>query len=255
MILTTDVGNSHTVVGLWKNGELQHTLRLSTESRRTADEWRIFLSAWLASVGHNATISQASFCSVVPAASAALSEAVAALGVKSPLWLSSESKLNFTFDYPQKQTLGSDRIADLVAGSHYFGKNCIVVDFGTAITFSVLTENVFQGGVIAPGITSSLEALFSSTAKLPKIVFHKTAHGIGKSTVEAIEIGAYIGWRGVVREILSEIKRELPDGGAKHTVVATGGISESLDFAAEFFDAVDKNLTLKGLYLAISAAD
>ena len=67
-------------------------------------------------------------------------------------------------------------------------------------------------------------------------------------------IGAYIGWRGVVREILNEIKRELPDGGAKHTVVATGGISESLDFAAEFFDAVDKNLTLKGLYLAISAA-
>lgn len=255
MILTTDVGNSHTVVGLWKNSELQHTLRLSTDSRRTADEWRIFLSAWLASVGHNASISEASFCSVVPAASAALSEAVAALGVKSPLWLSSESKLNFNFNYPQKQTLGSDRIADLIAGSHYFGKNCIVVDFGTAITFSVLTENVFQGGVIAPGITSSLEALFSSTAKLPKIVFHKTAQGIGKSTVEAIEIGAYIGWRGVVREILSEIKRELPDGGAKHTVVATGGISESLDFAAEFFDAVDKNLTLKGLYLAINAAN
>lgn len=251
MTLTTDVGNSHTVVGLWKDGALLQTLRLSTESRRTADEWRILLSAWFITIGFNDGISAASFCSVVPAASAALSEAVAALGVKEPLWLSSTSKLNFTFNYPQKETLGSDRIADLIAGTHYFGKNCIVVDFGTAITFSVLTDNVFQGGVIAPGITSSLEALFSSTAKLPKIAFHKTASGIGKSTVEAIEIGAYIGWRGVVREILDEIKRALPDGGSKHTVVATGGISESLDFAADFFDAVDKNLTLKGLYLAI----
>lgn len=251
MTLTIDVGNSHTVIGLWKADELAETLRLSTDPRRTADEWRILLTAWLASFGEQGNVTGAAFCSVVPAAGAALSEAIAALGVKDPLWLSSEIKLNFTFDYPQKHTLGADRIADLVAARHFFGENCIVVDFGTAITFSVLTANVFHGGVIAPGITSSLEALFSSTAKLPKIVFHKTASGIGKSTGESIEIGAYVGWRGVVREILTEIKRDLPQGGANHAVIATGGISESLDFAAEFFDVVDKNLTLKGLHLAL----
>jgi len=246
MTLTVDVGNSHTVVGLWKAGSLLQTLRLSTDAKRTADEWRILLSSWF----KDAKISRAAFCSVVPAASSALGEAITAMGVKSPLWLSSEIKLNFTFNYPQPQSLGADRIADLIAAKHYFGDNCIAVDFGTAITFSVLTNGAFQGGVIAPGITSSLEALFSSTAKLPKIAFHQTKSGIGKSTGESIEIGAFIGWRGVVREILAEIRRELPDAGANHKVIATGGISESLEFAPDFFDVVDKNLTLKGLYLA-----
>ena len=250
MTLTVDVGNSHTVVGLWKGGGLTQTLRLSTDAKRTADEWRILLNAWLKDSRVEGKISRAAFCSVVPAASSALGDAIIAMGVKSPLWLSADIKLNFGFNYPQPQTLGADRIADLIAAKHFFGENCIAVDFGTAITFSVLTEGKFQGGVIAPGITSSLEALFSSTAKLPKIAFHQTKSGLGKSTGESIEIGAFVGWRGVVREILAEIKRELPLNGANHKVVATGGISESLDFAPDFFDVVDKNLTLKGLYLA-----
>ncbi|MFO1524889.1 MAG: type III pantothenate kinase [Turneriella sp.] len=250
MTLTADVGNSHTVIGLWKQDNLAQTLRLATDAKRTGDEWRILLTAWLSAAGEKPQLSHASLCSVVPAASASLSEALSALGASQPLWLNCDIALNFSFDYPQKQTVGADRIADLIAASHYFGDNCVVVDFGTAITFSVLTNKAFQGGVIAPGITSSLEALFSSTAKLPKIAFHKTTAGIGKSTVESIEIGAYVGWRGMVREILADIRRELPAEGARHKIVATGGISESLDFAAEFFDVVDRNLTLKGLYLA-----
>lgn len=254
MTLAVDVGNSHTVVGLWKDGVLAGTLRLSTDAKRTTDEWRILLTSWLKDTGNAAKIFRASFCSVVPAASSALGEAVTTMGVKSPLWLSADLKLNFTFNYPQPQTLGADRIADLIAARHFFGPDCIAVDFGTAITFSVLTDGAFQGGVIAPGITSSLEALFSSTAKLPKIAFHQSKHGIGQSTGESIEIGAYIGWRGVVREILTEIRRELPEGGKRHKVIATGGISESLDFAPDFFDVVDKNLTLKGLYLAAEEA-
>lgn len=251
MTLTVDVGNSHTVVGVWDNGELAQTLRLTTDARRTADEWRMFFSTWLAAAGKFPGIANAVVASVVPAANAAVGEAIIALGVKSPLWLSSAAKLNFTFNYPQKETIGADRIADVIAAVHYFGKDCIVVDFGTAITFSVVTAGVFQGGVIVPGITSSLEALFNATAKLPKITVHRTDRAIGKSTAEAIEIGAYVGWRGVVREILAEIKRELPDGGSSHRVVATGGISESLDFAPDFFDVVDKNLTLKGLHVAV----
>lgn len=255
MTLTADVGNSHSVIGLWQAGKLVETLRLATDARRTADEWRILLVAWLNSLGGKTSIAKASLCSVVPAASAALTEAMAALGVTNTLWLSPAARTNFTFAYPQPQTVGADRIADLIAAVHYFGKNCIVVDFGTAITFSVVTDGAFRGGVIAPGITSSLDALFSSTARLPKIAFRKSERGIGQSTVESVEIGAYIGWRGVVREILGEIRRELPAGGTGHTVVATGGISESLDFSAEFFDAVDRNLTLKGLYLALELAN
>lgn len=254
MTLVVDVGNSHTVVGVWKNAELNSTLRLTTDARRTADEWRLFFSAWLASGDKQDVINHVVVASVVPAANAAVRDAIVALGVNSPLWLTSASALNFTFDYPQRDTIGADRIADSIAAVHYFGKDCIVVDFGTAITFSILTGAVFQGGVIVPGITSSLDALFSATAKLPKIAFHRAERAIGKSTSESIEIGAYIGWRGMVREILAEIKRELPEGGARHKVVVTGGISESLDFAPDFFDVVDKNLTLKGLFLASTFA-
>ncbi|HNL10506.1 MAG TPA: type III pantothenate kinase [Turneriella sp.] len=253
MTLTCDVGNSHSVVGLWKDGQLLETLRLATDGRRTADEWRIFLTAWLRSIGEG-SIRKAAICSVVPAANEAIGEALRSLGVDAPHSLNSSSRLNFGFDYPAPQTLGADRIADMIAAVYYFGKNCVVLDFGTAITFSVVSDGKFRGGVIAPGITSSLEALFSSTAKLPKIAFRRTSKAIGSSTTESIEVGAYVGWRGVVREILSEIRRELPQNGAGYKVVATGGISESLDFAPEFFDVVDKNLTLKGLYLSVSDA-
>ncbi len=253
MTLTCDVGNSHSVIGLWKEGKLLETLRIATDGRRTADEWRLYLTAWLRSIGEG-SIRKAAICSVVPAANEALGEALCSLGVDAPHSLSSTSRLNFGFDYPSPQTLGADRIADMIAAVYYFGRNCVVLDFGTAITFSVVTDGKFRGGVIAPGITSSLEALFNATAKLPKIAFRRTSKAIGSSTTESIEIGAYVGWRGVVREILSEIRRELPQNGAGHKVIATGGISESLDFAPEFFDVVDKNLTLKGLYLSVSDA-
>jgi type III pantothenate kinase len=247
------VGNSHSVIGLWKDGQLLETLRLATDGRRTADEWRILLTAWLRSVADGG-IRRAAICSVVPAANEAIGEALRSLGVDQPQNLSSSSRLNFGFDYPAPQTLGADRIADMIAAVYYFGNNCVVLDFGTAITFSVVSEGKFRGGVIAPGITSSLEALFSATAKLPKIAFRRIDKAIGSSTTESIEIGAYVGWRGLVREILAEIRRELPNNGVHHKVIATGGISESLDFAPEFFDVVDKNLTLKGLYLSVSDA-
>ncbi|AFM12254.1 type III pantothenate kinase [Turneriella parva] len=250
MTLTADIGNSHSVIGIWRDGNLIDTLRLATESRRTADEWLLFLRSWISGNNVLGTIRSAAVASVVPAANSAVSDAITALGVSRCTWLSADLKLNFSFNYPQKQTLGADRIADMLAAVHYFGPNCVVLDFGTAITFSVVTDGAFQGGVIAPGITSSLEALFSSTAKLPKIAFHRTSNAIGKSTAEAIEIGAYVGWRGVVKEILTDIKSELPDQGRKHRVIATGGISESLDFAPDFFDIVDRNLTMKGIYLA-----
>lgn len=248
MTLTVDVGNSHSVVGLWKNGSLLQTLRLATDSRRTSDEWNILLAAWLRSFAE-AAVHKAAICSVVPAANEAIGAALLSLGAAETHSLNAGSRLNFTFDYPAPQTLGADRIADMIAAVHHFGPNCVVLDFGTAITFSVVSDGKFRGGVIAPGITSSLEALFSATAKLPKIAFRRTSKAIGSSTSESIEIGAYVGWRGIVREILSEIRRELPQQGAGHKVIATGGISESLDFAPEFFDVVDKNLTLKGLYL------
>ncbi|MCX7632394.1 MAG: type III pantothenate kinase [Turneriella sp.] len=251
--LAVDVGNSHSVFGLWRDGRLLSTLRAATDSRRTADEWYFLLKNWLGEHGV-IQVHQAAFCSVVPAAEGPLRGALYSLGVAEPLSVGYGVKLNFGFRYPAPETVGADRIADLVAATFYFGPNCIVVDFGTAITFSVTCERHFIGGVIAPGITSSLEALFRTTARLPRTGIRRTTRAIGQSTAESLEIGAYAGWRGLVIGICQAIRSELPENGSRHVVIATGGISESLGFAAECFDVVDRYLTLKGIYLAASSA-
>jgi len=210
------------------------------------------LREWLGVIGMDAKkIQRSALCSVVPAVQSAFSESLEKISNVAPRIVNAESKLNFGFNYPNHTTLGADRIANLIAARHFFGENLIIADFGTAITFCVLTDSKFIGGVISPGIASSLEALFAKAAKLPKIIFRNNGIAIGKSTIQSIEIGAYLGWKGLIRETLTEIKSELPENGARHTVIATGGISENLDFAQEFFDVVDKNLTLRGLNLSM----
>ena len=107
MTLTADIGNSHSVVGIWREGRLIDTLRLATESRRTADEWLLFLKGWLAGINPGEKIDVAAVASVVPSANSAVSDAIAALGVNRCVWVSADLGLNFTFNYPQKQTLGA----------------------------------------------------------------------------------------------------------------------------------------------------
>lgn len=251
MILTADVGNSHTVFGIWSGSSLKFTARIATRREFTGHEWFWLLQNWICECNLNEKILKAVYCSVVPAVNSCLEEAFKRTDISVCMQISAESKLPFEFDYDNYKTLGADRIANVIAGLHYYGNNLIIADFGTAITFCLITEGVYRGGVIAPGIHSSLDALFSKTAKLPEISFHHKSNVLGKSTVESIENGAYYGWRGLIKEIIAELKTvDIAKSISSVKVIATGGIAEDLGFSRELFDIVDRNLTLKGLYLA-----
>ena len=250
MILTADIGNTNSVFGIWDQHNLVSSCRLSTDKNRTAFEWAQLLKGWAEFKDPHRL--QAIYASVVPSVNTALEECFDLLQIKKCARLAHDMRFPFTFDYEQYPTLGADRLANAAAGVLYYGDNLIIVDFGTAITFCLITGKVYRGGVIAPGIHSSLDALFRHTAKLPEISFYPVKTVLGKSTVLSIEAGAYFGYKGLIREILGELKktdeaRAVRERDQKLLVVSTGGISESLDFSGEFFDIVDKNLTLRGL--------
>ena len=152
-------------------------------------------------------------------------------------------------DYPKPASIGPDRLANAVAVRHHFGAPSVVVDFGTAVTFDAVNRaGNYAGGIIAPGLAAMTEYLHEKTALLPRIKIRETRGVIGKSTEEAMLIGAVHGYRGLVRELLLELKREL--SARKLPVVATGGYAELIAAKLPEIAAVDPLLTLEGLRLA-----
>jgi type III pantothenate kinase len=156
-------------------------------------------------------------------------------------------------DYPKPDTIGPDRLANAVAARHHFGAPVVVLDFGTAVTFDVINRaGNYVGGIIAPGLAAMTDYLHEKTALLPRIKIHEIKTSIGKSTEEAMVVGAVHGYRGLVRELIAELKRELK---TKHLpVVATGGYARLLAAKLPEITAVDPLLTLEGLRLTWEAS-
>jgi len=197
--------------------------------------------------------------SVVPAAEAAVEEFVAGLrGAQgdSPkqgprlLKVGHKTKLGVAIDYPKPASIGADRLANAAGAVAFYGAPAIVVDFGTAVTFDVLAAPngvaTYIGGVIAPGLESMTDYLYQRTALLPRIDLREPVAAIGKSTKEAMLAGAVYGYRGLVRQILEEIRRELKTG-RRLSVVATGGYAELIAERLPEVQQVHPNLTLEGL--------
>ncbi len=190
------------------------------------------------------TCKLALICSVVPRTAAMIAEAVDAkvhqLGPDSPMPL--------TLDYPEPATLGADRIANVIAAAAFAPLPCVVLDFGTAVTFDVLEAGEehprFAGGVIAPGLGAMAEYLGRNTALLPALEPRKAAHAIGRSTQEALHAGSYYGYCGLVRGILQALSEEL---GEKPYVIATGGDAEMLASWLPEINCVRPRLTFEGL--------
>lgn len=160
-------------------------------------------------------------------------------------FLSCDSRLGVGIDYPSPRQIGADRLANAVGAVAYYGYPCIVVDFGTAVTFDVIgPERTYLGGAIAPGLASMGDYLARNTALLPAIEPHEPKHAIGTSTVEAMHSGAVYGYRGMVKEILAKLEEEM---GRRPTVVATGGDAALIARGVPRIDHVDPDITLNGL--------
>jgi len=248
LLLAIDVGNSHTVFGVWNHNRLVATARFSTHEKNTSYEWFSVVLPWLRYNNiEEKDILYAVFASVVPGLSPVIRQMLDMMKISGIHEITWESPLPFTFDYEDKKNLGADRIANAAGGIQYYGDSMIIADFGTAITFCLILERRYTGGLITPGIMTATDSLFKRTAKLPAITFAKKDHILGKNTVDSIEKGVYFGFRGLVGEIVHSLKNHARSLGFKDIqAIATGGISDSLGFEHDFFDIIDVNLTLKG---------
>jgi type III pantothenate kinase len=243
MLLLFDIGNTHTHVGLANHRRVVKQINIPTP------EW--FGGSTAARVKRftgGKKFDGAVLCSVVPRATPFVRKAVRALWKLGVLELSPQTLRGVGIDYPKPGSIGPDRLANAVAAKFHFGAPVVVVDFGTAVTFDVVnSKGHYAGGIIAPGLAAMTDYLHEKTALLPKIKIREQKNVIGKSTEQAMLIGAMHGYRGLVRGLIAELKRELR---AKNLpVVATGGYARLLASKLPEVTAVEPNLTLEGLRL------
>ncbi|HUZ06535.1 MAG TPA: type III pantothenate kinase [Candidatus Paceibacterota bacterium] len=247
MILLFDIGNTHTHLGL-------------ADDRRVLKQTDIPTLAWFGGgaaarinkfPGKN-KITGAVLCSVVPRATPFVRKTVRALWKLEILELNAKTVRGIGIDYPKPDSIGPDRLANAVAARFRFGAPVVVVDFGTAVTFDVVdARGNYIGGIIAPGLAAMTDYLHEKTALLPRIEIREIHSAIGKSTEQAMLVGAVHGYRGLVRELIAGLKRELKT--RKLPVVATGGCAKLIADKLPEISAVAPELTLEGLRLVWEA--
>lgn len=248
LLLTIDVGNTNTVLGIHAGAELRVHWRLTTRREQTADEYGILVRNLFAASdiepGHVAGVALASVVPPLTSVLVALSRQY--LG-QDPLVVEPGVRTGMPILYEPPGDVGADRIVNGVAAHAAHGGPVIVVDFGTATTFDVVTrKGEYLGGVICPGVGISADALFQRAARLPRVDVRNPGRVIGRSTVGSMQAGLYFGYAAMVEGLLARIKAEL---GEPARVVATGGLAESLAADIPGIDLVDPVLTLTGLRL------
>ena len=246
MLLLFDIGNTHTHLGLADDKRVVKHTNIATA------KWFDGGAAALVKrfVGRNEP-NGAMVCSVVPRATPLARKTVRAAWNLEATELTAKTTRGVGIDYPKPKTIGADRLANSVAAFKRFGAPVVVVDFGTAVTFDVVDEGGrYTGGIIAPGLAAMTDYLHEKTALLPRIKITEPKQVVGKSTEQAMLSGAVYGYRGLVRELIQELKREMK---APHLpVVATGGYADLMAAGLPEISAVEPNLTLEGLRLVHS---
>ncbi|MCK5457904.1 MAG: type III pantothenate kinase [Melioribacteraceae bacterium] len=249
MILTLDVGNTQILGGLFDKNELVLQFRKTTKQTFSSDEVGIFLRSVLRENDFDPSdIEYVAICSVVPDRNHSLLSGIRKYFIPDPFLLEAGVKTGLKIKYKNPHEVGSDRIANAVAATkQYPNQNIIIVDFGTATTFCVISKSSeYLGGVIIPGIRISMEGLEKQTAKLPRVEIKSMESSYGKTTIESIQIGLYSGQIGMIKEITKNIVNEAFQG-VKPIIIGTGGFS-TLFSNSGLFDVVDSNLVLHGLY-------
>jgi type III pantothenate kinase len=253
MLLTIDVGNTHTVLGLFEGEDVIEHWRINTDARRTADEIAVVLQGLVtqSALLKDTDISGISLCSTVPSVLHEMREMCRRYHGDVPAVIVEpgvKTGVPVRMDNPKE--VGSDRIINTLAATHIHGGPAIVVDFGTATTFDAVSpKGEYVGGAIAPGIEISVDALSARGAQLHKVELVRPRSVIGKSTVEALQSGIIYGFAGQVDGVVERMAEELSDSPDDVTVVATGGLAPLVLDEARSIDVYEPWLTLIGLRL------
>lgn len=249
MLLAIDAGNTNVVFALVESGEIRARWRIATDPRRTADEYAVWLSQLLGLEGYTlSSVTGVIIGTVVPRALHNLqvlsskyfkTDAVIA-GKGSATW-------GFQLDVEEPDSLGADRALNTIAAHARHPGDLIVIDFGTATTFDVIDyKGAYKGGIIAPGINLSLDALVSAAAKLPRIAIEapQGTSVVGRNTVDQMHIGIYWGYIAMIEGLVARLKAEV---GRPSKVIATGGLAVLFEKQTNVFDTIEPDLTIQGL--------
>ena len=251
MLLAVDVGNTNLVFALVDKGEIKARWRIATDPRRTADQYSVWLHQLLELEGYGRDeVDGVIIGTVVPRALHNLEVLSEKYFRKTPIVAGQgAAQWPLQLDVDEPQNVGADRALNAIAAHAKYPGDLIVIDFGTATTFDVVSSSgAYAGGIIAPGINLSLDALVSAAAKLPRIAIEapESDSVIGRTTVSQMTIGIYWGYVAMLEGFAARLKREI---GRPVTVVATGGLATLFDKHTDVFDAIEPDLTIQGLSL------
>ncbi len=246
MLMAIDVGNTNIVGGVYESSRLLETLRIQTVAKKTEDEYVTIFRAILAERGIDpGSVDRVIVSSVVPALTGAISAMVTRLFRIDPMVLGPALYSRLPVKVIAQDEIGTDLVADAVAAYGKVGGACIVVDFGTALTFTCVSgAGEIRGVSIAPGLGTAVGALSRDTAQLPNVPLAPPPSVLGQNTVQAIQAGVVYGYTGLVEYLIARMVREL---GEEAKIVATGGLCRVVSQLTNIFDYVEPDLTLDGL--------
>ncbi|MEJ2640515.1 MAG: type III pantothenate kinase [Desulfosarcinaceae bacterium] len=247
MLLVIDVGNTNTVMGIYKGERLVHNWRIHTDRNTTEDECNALFGSLFRSGGVSAReIRQTVISSVVPPMVTILDAFCRKYLGHAPHWVNAKSYTAMPIRMPNPDEVGADRIVNAVGAHRKHGRSMVIIDFGTATTFDAISaKGEYLGGAISPGIMIAAEALFMKASKLPRVEIFKAPAGvIGKSTIEALKSGIIFGYAALVDGMVARMKAEM---GGDPMVIATGGLATLMGEVSACIDAIEPDLTLEGL--------
>ena len=247
MLLVIDVGNTNTVMGIYRDEMLVKNWRIRTERKTTEDEFNVIVTSLFTTGGIDAgAIRRTIISCVVPPMVTILDSFCRKYLGHAPRWVDARSYGGMPILINNPAELGADRIINAVAAYRKYGKSLIIIDFGTATTFDVISQKgEFLGGAISPGIMIASEALFREASKLPRVeIFERPGNVVGKDSAACIQSGIIFGYAGLVDGIVSRIKAQM---NTVPIVLATGGLAPLMADVAESIEKVESSLTLEGL--------